>query len=162
MTLTATSRPAPATAAATSRWNRRGRSGSAAPPPRAVTLRTGQPKFRSMCRTPPAASIRAASPAVSGRTAYSCADRTASSGWNRARWRVFGLPATSSCARIISLTQTLAPARAHISRSGALVSPAIGASSSGGWSGGRVAPSCRGATSPGLAGATAAFKLDTR
>lgn len=52
LTVTGTSGPAAATAAATSRLNSLGRRGRAEPPPRAVTLRTGQPKLRSMWCTP--------------------------------------------------------------------------------------------------------------
>ena len=59
--------PAFATTARTSRASSRGRAGSAEPPPDAVTLRTGQPKFMSMWSAPhSSARIRAALPRLVG------------------------------------------------------------------------------------------------
>ena len=57
--------PAPFTTARTMRAMSLGRAGIAEPPPADVTLRTGQPKFMSMCSTPQSCTrMRAASPSA--------------------------------------------------------------------------------------------------
>ena len=57
--------------------------GRAEPPPRRVTLGTGQPKFRSMWSARSSStSIRTAAPTVTGSTPYSWTERTfSSSSW---------------------------------------------------------------------------------
>ena len=134
--------PAARTAPATTDRSSRGRAGSAAPPPCRVTLRTGQPKFRSMCsravrRRRGAGRPRRSCPGRS-RTAGRCAatrrHRTGSGSRDRS-W-----PSTRPRAETISLTYSPAPWARQTARNGPFVTPAIGASTTGGHDGDRADP----------------------
>ncbi len=103
-TVTGTS-PAPATAPATTSWNRRRRQGRADPPPWRVTLRTGHPKLRSTCSAPSSFTRRLTAACITvGSVPYSWMDRGDSPGPNRASLWVFSWPSTRPRAAIISLT----------------------------------------------------------
>ena len=65
------------------------------------------------------------------------------------------LPMTRARAVIISLTYRPAPYLRQRVRKGGLVTPAMGASTTGGVTG--MLPTCKGANSPGPAGATSRF-----
>lgn len=109
--------------------------GSAEPPPLRVTLGTGQPKFRSMWSARPSSAImRTALPTVTGSTPYSWIERGVSVASKWISCMVFSLRSTSARVVIISLTnRPLPPLNSrHSVRNGALVIPAIGASTTGG------------------------------
>ena len=78
---------------------------SAEPPPRRVTLGTGQPKLRSTWSAMfSSMTIFAACSTIEGLTPYSCSERIFSLGAKRHRRRAFGLRATNARAVIISAT----------------------------------------------------------
>ena len=107
--------------------------GSADPPPRRVTLGTGQPKFRSTWSAMSSSTtMRAACSTMAGFTPYSCSDRMRSLGANRHRRSAFGLRATNARAVIISATyRPSGPYSSHSTRNGQFVTPAIGESTTG-------------------------------
>ena len=133
--------PAVRTAVDTIASNSRRLNGSAEPPPRRVTLGTGQPKFRSMWSARSSSTtIRTAAPTTVGSTPYSCSDRGYSPGSNRIIAIV--LRSRSTRARVVIISQTYSPpapsgwyGRAelpHRRRNDEFVIPAIGASTTGG------------------------------
>ena len=108
-------------------------SGTAAPPPLRVTLAAGQPKLRSMWSTALlATSCETARPIISGSEPYSCTLRRSSSGLKVMRRCDLGLKRTKPVAITISFTYTSpGPNCRHSERNGALVTPAIGAKTTG-------------------------------
>src|SRR6266498_4719353 len=70
---------------------------------------------------------------------------------------VFGIRSTTARVMIISLTYNPAPYSRHRVRNGALVTPAIGASTTGGHT--RCGPTGSGANSPGRAGPVRCSRL---
>ena len=132
------------TTAATMPRNRSVFHGSAAPPPLRVTLGTGQPKLRSMWSARSSVTrMRAARPAVTGSTEYSCTERGFSSGSCEMSRIVSGVRSTS--ARVVTISDTYrlvapdappasrpaVPYSRHSRRKARLVMPAIGASTTG-------------------------------
>src|SRR6478609_5243531 len=125
--------------------------GRADPPPLRVTLGTGQPKFRSMWSARSSSTImRTALPTVTGSTPYSWIERGVSLASKWMSCMVFSLRSTSARVVIISLTNSPLPPEnsRHRVRKGALVMPAMGASTTGGctvcgpiWSSGRAGAS---------------------
>ena len=118
--------------------------GTAAPPPRRVTFGAGQPKLRSMWSTALARpNFSIARVSIAGSLPYSCSERNVSSAPNFIIVSVFLLPCTRPVAIIISLTYTSpGPNLRHRLRNGALVTPAIGANTTGGQT--LCSPSCSG------------------
>ena len=154
-TVTGTS-PERSTAARTMASNRRGFNGMAAPPPRRVTLGIGQPKFMSTWSTRPSpTSMSTARPMLSGSVPYSWMLRGDSSGAKWARRVVLRWPSTRPRAVTISLTYRPAPNSRHMVRNGALVTPAIGARTTGGHT--SSGPMRGTANSPGVASWTSLF-----
>ena len=99
-----------------------------------VTLGTGQPKFRSMWSARSSSAImRTALPTVAGSTPYSWIERGFSVASKWMSCMVFSLRSTSARVVIISLTNSpLPPVNSrHRVRKGALVMPAMGASTTG-------------------------------
>ncbi len=129
------SSPAPDTASRRMARSRFRLYGSAEPPPLRVTFGTGQPKLRSMWSARSSSTImRTALPTVAGSTPYSWIDRGRSVSPNWISCIVFSLRSTSARVVIISLTNSPLPPEnsRHRVRNGALVIPAIGASTTGG------------------------------
>src|SRR5882757_9771564 len=127
--------PAPPTASRRICRSRLRLNGSAEPPPLRVTFGTGQPKLRSMWSARSSATIiRTALPTVAGSTPYSWIERGVSATSKWMRCMVFSLRSTRARVVIISLTNSPFPAldSRHRVRKGALVMPAIGASTTGG------------------------------
>ncbi len=127
--------PAPLTASRRMARSRFRLYGRAEPPPLRVTFGTGQPKFRSMWSARSSSAImRTALPTVAGSTPYSWIERGFSLASNLISCMVFSLRSTSARVVIISLTNSPLPPlnSRHRVRKGALVMPAMGASTTGG------------------------------
>ncbi len=127
--------PAPVTASRKIARKRLRLNGSAEPPPLRVTLGTGQPKLRSMWSARSSSAImRTALPTVAGSTPYSWIERGCSVASKWISCMVFSLRSTSARVVIISLTNRPLPPEnsRHRVRNGALVIPAMGASTTGG------------------------------
>src|SRR5690606_1010372 len=127
--------PAFATASRRMRRSRLRLYGRAEPPPRLVTFGTGQPKLRSMWSARSSSTImRTALPTVAGSTPYSWIERGVSLASKWISCMVLSLRSTSARVVIISLTNSPLPPlnSRHRVRKGALVIPAMGASTTGG------------------------------
>ncbi len=133
--LTVTGTPcgsAAATAACTIAANRSRFHGSAAPPPLRVTLGTGQPKLRSTWSARSSAAMtRTAAPTVAGSTPYTWTERGVSSGSCAMIRSDSGVRSTRARDVTISATYSPAPCSRHSRRKARLVTPAIGARTTG-------------------------------
>src|SRR6478735_5708825 len=106
--------------------------GRTAPPPRRVTLGTGQPKLRSTWSARSSEAMRrTAAPTVAGSTPYTWTDRGRSSG-SCEMIRIDSSPRSTRARDVtISATYSPAPDSRHRRRNAALVTPAMGARTTG-------------------------------